>query len=300
MSAVPTLSELSNLAWSFTDQGKVTWPTQTDEPMTGRAAEDDRWQWLSEQWWTPWIILIVAMAFGLWMLRSLVLHRGRERLVARAASGSGFRYQEQDGSGLGRIRFRTFPSSSGQGWTATNIVTWSGPQGDVHAFDARGWTEFEQIERVNGKRGLRRHRSGPTSTSRVLRKHQGATTSGAVARLPINAPTTLIARENVASKLFSAATRLDIDTESEFFNRSYHVITDDAEFARSLLDAQMIDLMLRGEGKISFEFFGHYLLLHTVRVEPELVAGLARFAAEFSSVVPPLVQERWPASDADR
>ena len=79
-----------------------------------------------------------------------------------------------------------------------------------------------------------------------------------------------------------------------------HVITDDAEFARSLLDAQMIDLMLRGEGKISFEFFGHYLLLHTVRVEPELVAGLARFAAEFSSVVPPLVQERWPASDADR
>ena len=170
----------------------------------------------------------------------------------------------------------------------------------MHAFDVRGWTEFEQIDLINGKRGLRRHRSGPTSTSRVLRKHQGATTSGAVARLPINAPTTLIARENLASKLFSAATRLDIDTESEFFNRSYHVITDDAEFARSLLDAQMIDLMLRGEGKISFEFFGHYLLLHTVRVEPELVAGLARFAAEFSSVVPPLVQERWPASDADR
>ena len=56
MSAVPTLSELPNPAWSFTDQGKVTWPTQTDEPMTGRAAEDDGWQWLSEQWWTPWLI----------------------------------------------------------------------------------------------------------------------------------------------------------------------------------------------------------------------------------------------------
>lgn len=168
----------------------------------------------------------------------------------------------------------------------------------MHAFDARGWTEFDQIERANGKHGLRRRRPGSTSTARVLRKHQGATTSGAVARLPINAPTTLIARENVASKLFSAATRLDIDTESEFFNRSYHVITDDAAFARSLLDAQMIDLMLRGEGKISFEFFGRHVLLHTVRVEPELLAGLARFAAEFSSVVPLLVQERWPPGEA--
>lgn len=277
---------------------RITVLDQTDEPTTGGPVEDDGWQWLSEQWWTPWLILIVAMAVGLWMLRSLVLHRGRERLVARAASASGLRYQEQDGPGLGRIRFRTFPSAGGQGWTATNVVTWPGPQGDVHAFDVRGWSEFEQTTRANGERRLRRRRPGSTSRARVLRKHHGPTTSGAVARLPINAPSTLIARENVASKLFSAATRLDIDTESEFFNRSYHVITDDGEFARLLLDAQMIDLMLRGEGKISFEFFGRYVLLHTVRVEPELLAGLARFAAEFPSAVASLVQERWPSVDA--
>jgi elongation factor P--beta-lysine ligase len=81
-----------------------------------------------------------------------------------------------------------------------------------------------------------------------------------VARLPINAPSTLIAHENVALKLFSAATRLDIETESEFF--------------------------------------GRYVLLHTVRVEPELLAGLARFAAEFPVVVASLVKERWPPVDA--
>ncbi len=271
-------------------------PTQIDEPTIGRPAEDDAWQWLSEQWWTPWVILIVALVIGLWMLRSLVIHRGRERLVARAATASGMRYREQDGAGLGRIRFRTFPSADGQGWTATNVVTWATPSGDVHAFDVRGWTESEQIEQTNGQPQLRGRRLGPPSTTRVVRKHQGSTTSGAVAWLPINAPTTLIARENVASKLFSAATRLDIDTESEFFNRSYHVISDDREFARALLDAQMIDLILRGEGKISFEFFGRSLLLHTVRLEPELLPGLARFAGEFSSVVAPLVQQRWPSA----
>ena len=65
-----------------------------------------------------------------------------------------------------------------------------------------------------------------------------------------------------------------------------------------MLDTQMIDLMLRSEGKISFEFFGRYVLLHTVRVEPELLAGLARFAAEFPVVVASLVKERWPPVDA--
>jgi hypothetical protein len=206
------------------------------------------------------------------------------------------RYRELDGAGLGRIRFRTFPSGDGQGWTATNVVTWATSSGDVHAFDVRGWAEFEQLEQTSSQRQLRRKRPRSVSTARVVRKHQGATTSAAVAWLPINAPTTVIARENVASKLFSAATRLDIDTESEFFNRSYHVISDDRDFARSLLDARMIDLILRGEGKISFEFFGRYLLLHTVRVEPELLPGLARFAGEFSSVVAPLVQQRWPSA----
>ncbi len=270
-------------------------PTQIDEPVIGRPAEEDGWQWLSEQWWTPWLILVIAMAFGLWMLRSLVIHRGRERMAARAASAAGMRYQEQDGAGLGRLRFRTFPSGDGQGWTAANLVTASSPHGDVHAFDVRGWTEFEQIEKANGERQLRRKRAGSTSNARTLRKHQGSTTSGAVAMLPINAPSTLIVKENVASKLFSAATRLDIDTESEFFNRSFHVLSDDRDFARALLDAQMMDLMLRGEGRVSFEFFGRYVLLHTVRVEPELLPGLARYAGEFAGVVAPLVRERWPA-----
>ncbi|MDG1411969.1 MAG: DUF3137 domain-containing protein [Acidimicrobiales bacterium] len=113
------------------------------------------------------------------------------------------------------------------------------------------------------------------------------------------APTAPPTRFDTHSASFTKASRRDdIETESEFFNRSYHVITDDGEFARRLLDTQMIDLMLRSEGKISFEFFGRYVLLHTVRVEPELLAGLARFAAGFPVVVASLVKERWLPVDA--
>ncbi len=270
-----------------------------EEPTTiGGAAEDDSWLWLSEQWWTPWVILVVSLTVGLWMIRSLTLHRGRERMVRRAAGACGMRFQEQDGPDLSRIRFRLFLSGDGQGWTASNIVTFGSPQGDVHAFDARSWTEFDVVETGDGQRQVRRRRPGGSHESaKLMRRHSGSTTSGAVAKLPINAPPTLITRENIASKLFSAATRLDIDVESDLFNRSYHVISDDRRFAQSLLDARMIDLMVRSEGKISFEFFGRFVLLHTVQLEPELLPGLARLADDIRRVVPQLVIDGWPGVD---
>ncbi len=270
---------------------------QADDPFAAYepTAEEDAWVWLSEQWWTPWAILIVSMVMGLWMIRSLTLHRGRDRQIARAAEASGMRFQDQDGPGLGRIRFRHFLGGDGQGWSASNLVTYSGTNGHVHAFDARSWTEFDVIENPNGERQLRRRRDSRSVSARTIRRHSGRTSSGAVARLPINAPQTLIARENLASKLFAAATRLDLDVESGLFNRSYHVISDDRRFAQALLDARMIDLMVNTEGRISFEFFGRYLLLHTVQVEPELLPGLARLADQMSQVVPQLVIDRYPA-----
>ena len=265
-----------------------------DPAPIGPPVEDDAWLWLSEQWWTPWVILVVSLGVGLWMIRSLVLHRGRPRQIRRAAEAAGMRFQAQDGPGLARIRFGHFLSGEGQGWSASNVVTFAGARGDVHGFDARSWTEFDVVERGDGQR-RRRRRRGDANGTRVLRRHRGRTISGAVAQLDINAPRTLIAKENLISKLFTTATRLDLDVESGLFNRSYHVISDDRRFARALLDARMIDLMVQTEGRISFEFFGRHLLLHTVQLEPELLPGLVRLADEMSRVVPQLVVDRWPA-----
>ena len=260
-------------------------------------ADDDVWLWLSEQWWTPWVILVVSLVVGLWMIRSLTLHRGRVGQVRRAAHASGMRFHAQDGHDLGRIRFRHFVSGGGGGWSATNVVTWEGSSGDVDVFDARSWAEFDVVDRANGQDQLTRRRPGSAAKPRTIRRHHGRTSTAAVVRLPINAPRTVIAKESLLSKLFATATRLDLDVESGLFNRSYHVISDDRRFAQAILDARMIDLMVRTEGRISFEFFGRYLLLHTVQLEPSLFPGLARLAEEMGSVVPRLVIDRWPGSD---
>ncbi len=89
----------------------------------------------------------------------------------------------------------------------------------VHAFDAHSFTEHE----VNQRRGR----------SNTIRR--GSKVTAAIVGLPINAPRTLITHESLASKLFATGTRLDLDVESDLFNTTYHVISEDRRFARHLL-----------------------------------------------------------------
>jgi hypothetical protein len=251
--------------------------------------DDDLLVWLSEQWWTPWLMLSVFCVIGFWMVRSLVIHRGRSGRIERAAAAAGMDYREQDGFGLSRVAFAHMERGDGRGWTASQVVTFTARDGlDVHAFDVRSWADVVVSQRD----------STGDSTKRLVRKHRGATRTAAMAPLPINAPRLVVGRENAVSKLFVAATRIDLDVESEAFNRNYHVIGDDRRFARSLLDAQMIDLMVSTEGKITFEFFGRWVLLHTEQLDPTLLPGLARLADRTRRLVPRLLIDR--ATDSPR
>jgi len=179
-----------------------------------------------------------------------------------------------------------------------DVVTGQGRDGvAAHAFDVRMWTDYDVTvdDDGNKRRRRRRNQGGERGFSNVERRHQGATTSAAMTTTPLRAPRLVVAKENVASKLFSRATRLDLDLESESFNRSYHVICRDRAFARAVLDARMIDMMVRSEGRMSFEFVDDWLLVHTDRVEPELMPGLVAYAHDVRSVISRQATEGWPA-----
>ena len=245
-------------------------------------------------------MLVVFSAIGFWMIRSLLHHRGRDHQAQRAAQASGMDYRAEDGFGLSKVGFHHMARGDGRGWTANHVVTLTARDGaKVHAFDVRSWTEFAVNESAQGEKTIRRARVGQGMASdRIMRKHQGSTQTAAMAPLPIHAPRLVVGRENLVSKAFATATRIDLDVESELFNRSYHVIGEDRAFARELLDAQMIDLMVSTEGRITFEFFGRWLLLHTEQIEPDLMPGLARLADEMRQVVPALVIQKWGRAPA--
>lgn len=235
---------------------------------------------LSEAWWTPWAMLGIVVVIGLWMLPSLVKHRGRADQIRQAALGAGHRFQEQDGPGLARNRFRLLAPDGRSKWIASNVVTADRGPAIVHVFDARTYTEHEVDQ--------------PEGPSKTVRRGRGSTVTGAIVHLPINAPRTLITHENLASKLFTTATRLDLDVESDLFNTKYHVISENRRFARDLLDARVIDLIVQSEGRMAFEFLGNRLLVRAPLLEPELVPGLVGYAQRFPAVVGAVAAERWP------
>ncbi len=235
---------------------------------------------LSEAWWTPFLLLGVVVAVGLWMLPSLVKHRGRAEKIRRVAVAAGHRFQEQDGPGLANNRFRLLVPDRRSRWVATNVVAADYGSVFVHVFDARTYTEHE-VDQLKGR-------------SKTIRRGQGPTITAAIVRLPSNAPRTLITHENLVSKLFVTATRLDLDVESDLFNTSYHVISEDRRFARDLLEARLIDLIVQGEGRMAFEFFGNRLLVTAPLLEPELFPGLAGYVQQFPGVVGAVLGDRWP------
>ncbi|MEM8708784.1 MAG: hypothetical protein AAGE98_20135 [Actinomycetota bacterium] len=243
-----------------------------------------------------WGLIGLCVLVFVWTVPSLAKNRGRTPAIEKAAGHAGMRFQEQDGPGLGRIRFQMLTPTSGLNWNAFNVVTSERRGSPAHAFDIRVWTEVEVVEQEDRRwTALAGEGSGRT---KIVRQTRGKSASGCVVRLPINAPRVMIVQENVASKLLATATRVDLDVESDLFNRTYHVITTDRRFAQALLDARVLDLIVQGEGRMEYEFFGNHLLIRTPTLEPELLPGLASYGERFPDVISSLVRDRWRDASA--
>ena len=237
-----------------------------------------------------WLLMGGAFLAALVSIPVLVRHRGRGPGIEKAAKQSGLRFQEQDGADLGRYRFNLLVPTKGLQWTASHVVTSQRNGTPAHGFDIRVWTEVEIDERGERRSWLSKDTAAPTKTVRQTRAKPA---SGCIVDLPLNAPRVMIVKENLASKLLAAVARVDLDVESDFFNRTYHVLTSDRAFAEALLNAQVLDLIVQGEGKMEFEFFGTKLLIRTPVLEPELMPGLVAYGERFPSAISALVKDRY-------
>ena len=238
-----------------------------------------------------WILIGGAFLAALVSIPVLIRHRGRGPAIERAATRSGLRYQEQDGPGLGRLRFDLLVPSNGLNWNASHVVTSERHGAPAHGFDIRVWAEVE----IQEDEGLgRSNRFSPEkATKKTVRQTRAKPASGCIVNLPINAPRVMIVKENLASKMLVALSKVDLDVESDFFNRRYHVLTADKAFAQQLLNARVLDLIVQGEGKMEFEFVGTKLLIRTPELEPELLPGLVTYGERFPDAISELVRDRY-------
>ena len=100
--------------------------------------------------------------------------------------------------------------------------------------------------------------------------------------------------ENVFTRLADALTFRDIEFESEAFNRTWNVKSDDAAFAHTLVDARMIEWLLASGRPYAFEIVGDRVLVVHRRLDPMAFVSLLGVAKGFRDRIPQVVFDLYP------
>lgn len=208
------------------------------------------------------------------------LRAKRQLEMPDIASAAGLHFSMTDPFDCSRVKFTLF--SRGDGGAAENVMWREADDGHVYrAFD------YDYYDEHRGQNG------------QIERTHHHF--SCAMALVGSSWPEIQIVREGVINKLLNAASggELDIDVESEEFNRMFAVHCADRRFATALIDAQMIDFLLSTKGELNFELKGRWLLVWTTRIDPVLMPGLLAIGEKFVARIPRVVWELYPSSFVD-
>lgn len=85
----------------------------------------------------------------------------------------------------------------------------------------------------------------------------------------------------------------DVQFESDEFNRAFTVLSDDRDFAFTLVDPPMIQWLLANGGDCHIEIEGTDLILAIKEIPWEQMSGFADAAMGFRSRISPLVAEKY-------
>jgi hypothetical protein len=214
-----------------------------------------------------------AMAAGLVSLSMFLGERNRAHALATSAKRHGLCFSAMDHFDCASPPFGLFREGDGRGtenvmWRATEKVP-------IRAFD---YWFYDESEDGNG------------STHRSYHRRTCAT-----ADVGWMWPKLSLAKESLVSRAAGALGARDLEFESEEFNRTFFVTSEDRRFANVFLDAQMIDLLASTKGFVELEVHNRWILLHTERLKGEELPALFKLTEAIVARVPALVYEMWPA-----
>lgn len=207
-------------------------------------------------------VVVAATALYQW-------HRKQQRRedIATWAFGQGMSYAHDDATGLCDLDFDLFSKGDGRG--CDNVVA-----GRWHGLDVRlaDYWYYDESTDSEGRTSRRYHRFS-------------------VVVIPVAAflPGVRIEQENVLTRLADHVGLRDIEFESDAFNRRFNVKATDREFAFKLLDARMMEWLLRTAGSHCYEVSGPWLLAYCKPLPPAELTTLLLAAKGFLDRIPRLV-----------
>ena len=214
-------------------------------------------------------ILLVAAGVS---VTAAMARRRREAELSTVARDLGLRYASDDPFAILDRPFPLFSKGDGRGIEHVLYGSWRGHE--VRAFDH--WY-YEESRNPQG------HSSRSTSRfSCVL--------------LPVDVvcSATTIDAEGPLTRLADHLALEDIQFESEEFNRTFDVRSEDPRFASALIDGPMMDWMLANASACSIQLSGMQVLCFTRQLPPGDVPSLLEMAVGFVERIPPVTRSLYP------
>ena len=223
-----------------------------------------------------WVILIggAGMVAGLVSLSMMIGERNRDRLLVASAKRAGLSFSPQDPFDCAGPPFDLFRQGDGRG--TQNVMWRPNAEHPIRVFDYWWYDEYEDNNGVA-------HRSYHRRTC-------------ATAEVGWLWPQLSLTKEGLVSKAASVLGVRDIEFESEEFNRTFYVTSEDRRFANAFLDAQMIDLLAATKGFVEIEVKNRWILLYTERLKGNELPPLYKLTETIVARIPRLVYEMWPVS----
>lgn len=123
-------------------------------------------------------------------------------------------------------------------------------------------------------------------------KHQTTHQYGiALAALPFSFPHTRLRRQHFGDDMASWVGIRDLQFESDEFNRRYHVVSDDPQFAHALVDSSMMEWLMSEDG-FHIEIAGAWCAVNaTGRYDPPAMERTMERVEAFLGRVPRFVRQ---------
>ena len=222
----------------------------------------------------PFVLLVgagIALVLFVAYLGWVTARRRREEFF-RFAAANGLEYSAKDPFNTDELPFALF--RKGDGRDVENMMWGTAAGMKVRLFD------FSYYETSTDAQG---HSS--RSTYRF---------SCAMADIDADCPHLVLGREGVLSRLADAIGFRDIEFESEEFNRSWQVTSEDRRFASAFIDPRMMEWLMVEGGSGAYEVIGPLLLCSTDRLKPAEYADLMALLSRFRAHVPAVVSSLYP------
>ncbi len=218
------------------------------------------------------VLVAVAIAVGA-ILSWRATQRRREEWFA-AAQRLGLEYSRHDPFRLDALPFNLFRKGDGRGCENVLHGTWH--KMELRVFDYWYYTQ--------------------STDSKGRRSKSYTRFCCALASIPADCPHLEIVRETVLSRIGDRLGMADIQFESDEFNRAYQIRSQDRRFAHYLVDARMMEWLLRAPKGHGYETLGPWLLVHCGRIPVSRIDGLLQHTRGFSERIPRVVRDVYRAA----